>query len=306
MKVLPLRLRKQLVHAYKTGLVDTYEKTAEVFGVGRASVSRLLRQHRETGSVEPKRVGGSRRRAVDDAWLRSHAEKHPNALLRERVEAWASKSGRRVHLSTIGAAMKRIGWTHKKRTPVAFERSDPAVLRKVSSFVKKQPSLSPDKLVFIDETAFRLGDSPRYGWAPRGQDAYGTHVQRSWTTVTLIGAIALDGFRGVVTLSGGTSTDVMQAYVKQVLAPNLKVGDVVVMDNLSAHKASCVVEVIKKAGANVLFTPPYHPEFNPIEKTWAKLKDALRRRNTLSRGAFDIRGWFEHAGYKAQINSEAV
>lgn len=320
MKALPLRLREQLVHAYRTGLVDTYEKAAELFGVGRASVSRLLRLHRETGGVEPKPVGGNRRRLVDDVWLRSHAEKHPNALLRERVEAWATESGKVVHISTMGAAMKRIGWTHKKRTPVAAERDEPGVMRKVEAFVEKQPKLNPERLVFVDETGFRLGDSPCYGWAPSGQDTYGTHVQRSWTTMTLIGAIGLDGFRGAMTINGGASTDVMHAYVDQVLGPNLRPGDLVVMDNLAAHKATRVVDAIKETGADVLFTPPYHPEFNPIEKTWAKLKDLLRRWDTLSRKAFDqpvakamelitlsdIRGWFEHAGYQAQANSKSV
>ena len=129
--------------------------------------------------------------------------------------------------------------------------------------------------------------------------------------MTLIGAIALDGFRGTMTVNAGTSIEVMLAYVRQVLIPNLKQGDIVVMDNLAAHRSACVVAAIREAGADVLFTPPYHPEFNPIEKTWGKLKDMLRRWNTLTRQAFDdavgsalkeittgdIAGWFRHAGY---------
>jgi transposase len=320
MSCLPTRLRKQIVHAYNTGLVPTYDKVAEMFGVGRASVSRFLRLDRETGSVEPKPVGGNRPRAVDDEWLLNHCVEHPDALLRERVEAWALQNDRRVHLSTMGSAMARIGWTHKKRTPAARERSDASVQEKVVKFVKGQPKLLPERLVFVDETGFRLGDSPRYGWAPRGEDAIGLHVQKSWTTMTVIGAIALDGFRGVMTTNGGTSTDVMAAYVREMLTPNLKPGDVVVMDNLAAHRATRVRTLIEAAGAEVLFTPPYHPEFNPIEKTWAKLKDILRRWNTLTREAFedalcgamdqitlkDINGWVRHAGYQAQFNSESV
>lgn len=130
--------------------------------------------------------------------------------------------------------------------------------------------------------------------------------------MTLIGAIALDGFRGTMTVEAGTSTDVMLAYTEQVLAPNLRPGDIVVMDNLAAHRSEVVIAAIRKSGADVLFTPPYHPEFNPIEKTWAKLKDIIRRWNTLTRDAFDdavaaalqkitasdIMGWLQHAGYK--------
>ena len=129
--------------------------------------------------------------------------------------------------------------------------------------------------------------------------------------MTLIGAIALDGFRGTMTVNAGTGTDVMLAYTEQVLAPNLREGDIVIMDNLAAHRSAVVIAAIEKAGATVLFTPPYHPEFNPIEKTWGKLKDILRRWNTLTREAFDdavaaameqitvadIAGWFRHAQY---------
>lgn len=111
----PLRLRQQLVHAYNSGLVKTYLEAAEMFGVGPATVSRLLRQYRETRNLEPSKIRGHRPRAIDDEWLLAHAEQHPDALLRERVEAWLEKSGNTVHLSTMALAMKRIGWTHKKK-----------------------------------------------------------------------------------------------------------------------------------------------------------------------------------------------
>jgi transposase len=127
----------------------------------------------------------------------------------------------------------------------------------------------------------------------------------------MLGAIALDGFRGLMTIDAGTSTDVFLAYVEQVLAPNLRSGDRVVMDNLAAHKNAKVVAAIRAAGADVLFLPPYSPDLNPIEKAWAKLKDFVRRLPTLTREAFDvaivsamdavsfddIRGWTRHAGY---------
>jgi len=130
--------------------------------------------------------------------------------------------------------------------------------------------------------------------------------------MTLIGAIAMDGFRGAMTVNAGTGVDVMLAFVEQVLGPKLRIGDIVVMDNLAAHRSRQVVAAIESAGATPLFTPPYHPEFNPIEKTWGKLKDILRRWNTMTRDAFDdavaaamafitqadIRGWVTHAGYQ--------
>ena len=130
--------------------------------------------------------------------------------------------------------------------------------------------------------------------------------------ITMIGAIALDGFRGLMTINAGTSTDVFLAFVEQVLAPSLRRGDVVVMDNLSAHKTAVVRQALHAVGAEALFLPPYSPEFNPIERAWGKLKDILRRLPTLTRDAFDaavvaamdaitpddIRAWTAFAGYR--------
>ena len=175
-------------------------------------------------------------------------------------------------------------------------------------------------MIFIDESGFRLGSSPRYGWAPIGTQAPGKMVCGKWTQITMLGAIALDGVRGMMSIDAATSTDVFAAFIDQVVGPALKPGDIVVMDNLSAHKAQPVRELIAAAGAHVLFLPPYSPEFNPIEKTWAKIKDFLRRCATLTRQAFDqafamaidsitpsdLAGWIDHAGYQAPVNLGAV
>jgi len=129
--------------------------------------------------------------------------------------------------------------------------------------------------------------------------------------MTMIGAIALDGWRGFINIDAPTDGDVFLAYVQHQLVPRLKPGDIVVMDNLNAHKRPDVIVAIRAAGAQVLFLPPYSPEYNPIEKAWAKLKDTLRRLPTLSRDAFDdavafamslisqadVRAWTAFAGY---------
>ena len=133
----------------------------------------------------------------------------------------------------------------------------------------------------------------------------------AWNTITMIGALALDGFRGFITINAATNTDIFLAFVEQQLVPRLRRGDLVVMDNLAAHKSPAVRAAIRAAGAEVLFLPPYSPEFNPIEKAWAKLKELVRRAQTLTREAFDsaiaaamdavssddIRGWTAFSGY---------
>lgn len=132
--------------------------------------------------------------------------------------------------------------------------------------------------------------------------------------------MALDGFRGFVTIDAATSADVFTAFLEQELAPRLKPGDLVVMDNLAAHKCARCIQAVRNVGADVLFLPPYSPEFNPIEKAWGKIKDILRKLPTLTRGALDtamvaalnavtstdIEGWTKHAGYRLTSTQGSV
>lgn len=129
--------------------------------------------------------------------------------------------------------------------------------------------------------------------------------------MTMIGAVALDGFRGFMTIDSGTTSEVFVAFVQNELVPRLMPGDVVVMDNLSAHKNPTATRLVAAAGATTLFLPPYSPEFNPIEKVWAKLKDIVRRLPSRTRELFDravaqamdaisldnIREWTKFSGY---------
>ena len=143
------------------------------------------------------------------------------------------------------------------------------------------------RLVFLDESGLRLGAPPRYGWSERGKDCEGTEVRGCWTTMTMMGAIGLDGFRGFATFDFATSGESFLAFVKHDLCPALNPGDTVVMDNLAAHKVKGVVAAIEAAGASVRFLPPYSPELNPIEKLWSRLKERVRRCCTETRHLFD-------------------
>src|SRR6266700_4180409 len=204
----------------------------------------------------------------------------------------------------------------QKKTLVARERDRPDVQAKREVFAAEQPTLNSAKLVFLDESGLRLGTPPNYGWAPVGEKAIGKATHGAWCTMTMIGAIALDGWRGFVTIDAATDGDVFLAFVQQQLVPNLQPGDVVVMDNLNAHKSPAVVAAIRAAKAEVRFLPPYSPEYNPIEKAWSKLKEIVRRLPTMTRDAFDqavalamrcislgdIRAWTEYAGYSIASN----
>jgi len=130
-----------------------------------------------------------------------------------------------------------------------------------------------------------------------------------WKILTILGAMSLSGMVATMTIEEPTDTDIFLTYVEHLLYPVLKPGDVVVMDNLSAHKAPAVREWIEKAGAELLYLPPYSPDLNPIEKAWAKLKQLLRAVKARSKETLDqaitellpsitpdnAKAWFRHA-----------
>lgn len=110
-----LDLKRRLVEAYRSGKSGTYAATAALFGVGEASVSRLLRRYRETGDVQQKPRGGNNPRRIDLSWLRQQLEARPDDRLIDRIEAWEKESGVRVAIGTMWFAVRDCGWTHKKR-----------------------------------------------------------------------------------------------------------------------------------------------------------------------------------------------
>ena len=108
-----------------------------------------------------------------------------------------------------------------------------------------------------------------------------------WKIMTILGAMSLSGIVATMTIEEPTDTDIFLAYVENLLCPVLQFGDVVVMDNLSAHKAPAVREAIETAGAELLYLPPYSPDLNPIEKAWAKLKQLLREAKARTKETLD-------------------
>ena len=155
----------------------------------------------------------------------------------------------------------------------------------------------------------------RYGRARDGQRVREGAPAGHWRTLTLLGAITLDGLLATMTIEAPTDGDVFMAYLEQVLCPRLKVGQIVVMDNLAAHKQELVRKVIEQTGAQVLYLPPYSPDFNPIEACWSKIKECLRAAKARMLDTLDqaitaaiatitpenSAAWFHHCGYRTQL-----
>lgn len=169
----------------------------------------------------------------------------------------------------------------------------------------------PERLVFVDEMGTNVSLSPLYAWSRKGERAYGS-APRNWgKNVTLLASISREGLGECLAVEGPTTREVFEAYLEQVLVPTLCAGQVVVMDNLSAHKGGRVKEIIEGRGCELLYLPPYSPDFNPIEQAFSKVKGLLRRAEARAReslieamgvalravSAGDARGFFGHCGY---------
>ncbi len=169
------------------------------------------------------------------------------------------------------------------------------------------------RLVFVDEMGANVSLTPLYTWSRKGERAFGS-APRNWgRNVTLLASIAAEGVGPCLAVEGPTTRGVFEAYLERVLAPTLRPGQVVVMDNLSAHKGGRVREIIEGRGCEVLYLPPYSPDLNPIEQAFSKVKGLMRRSEARTREALigamgraldavtarDARGFFGHCGYRS-------
>jgi transposase len=166
-------------------------------------------------------------------------------------------------------------------------------------------------LKFVDEAGVNLAMTRLYGRAPTGERVIGSVPQNYGPNVTMLGALGVQGLHAVMTVDGATDTDVFRTYVRQVLGPMLTPGEIVVMDNLGAHKAVGVQQALARRGARLLYLPPYSPDLSPIEPCWSKVKTVLRKAKARTREALDMaitgalatitdadaHGWFRHCGY---------
>ncbi len=165
--------------------------------------------------------------------------------------------------------------------------------------------------MFIDETGASTKMARLRGRAPRGERCVASIPHGHWKTTTFTAGLRLDGMVAPMVLDGPMDGDAFIVYVEQILAPELTKGDVVIMDNLPAHKVTGVSRAIEKAGARLLYLPPYSPDFNPIEMAFSKLKALLRKaaartipelRNVIAQGidqftTHECRNYFAAAGY---------
>jgi transposase len=179
--------------------------------------------------------------------------------------------------------------------------------------------VDPLDWVWVDETGSHLGMTPTYSRAPRGERAPGSAPRNRGQNRTLLTSLTLDGMGPGLLLEGAVTTAAFEAYIEHILAPTLRPGQIVVMDNLRQHHSERTRRVIEARGAHLWFLPSYSPDLTPIEEAFAKVKTLLRRAAARTHEALaaalwaaldaitpaDAHGWFTHCGYLPRRRTKA-
>ncbi len=172
--------------------------------------------------------------------------------------------------------------------------------------------VEPERLIFVDECGTHTSLAPIYGYAPRGERLYLSVPRGRAKNTTLLSSMTLEGMGPSLSVEGATTARVFETYVEKVLLPSLEPGQIVMMDNLSAHRPKRIKELIEQGGCELVYLPTYSPDYNPIEEAFAKIKNFLRKAAARTKEALieaiaaalsaitaeDIRGYFQHAGYR--------
>jgi transposase len=195
----------------------------------------------------------------------------------------------------------------QKKTLAASERDEAARTAWRAAVAK----LDPERFVFVDESGTNIALTRLYGWAPHDQRATGAVPRNHGQNTTLVAALAPDGLHVPWLIEGAMDTATFEWYIAEQLAPTLRPGQIVLLDNLSVHKAASIRQAIAARGCELLFLPPYSPDCTPIEQAFSKLKAILRGLGARTKEALweamrvaveaitptDAMAWFAHAGY---------
>jgi transposase len=309
MKTFPVELRERVFKAVEQRS-GTIEAIAKLFSVSQGFIYKLLRQWREIGSVAPKPHAGGPAPILDAArlaQLRQLVQEQPDATLEELQEKLRTQAQAVASLPTLCRALQKLKLKRKKKKFFAQER-DPKERRR---FVQKVQAWEPHKVVFIDEMGININLSRQFARSPAGASVTEALPGSTPVQVSVAGALNNCKLLAICSLKGAFDGAAFGAFMQQMVAPHLKPGDLVAMDNVALHKSPQVDAAIKSAGAHLLPMPIYSPDLDPLEPCWSKIKTHLRKVKArtlelLYKGLAaalwlvtpsDIRGWFAHCGY---------
>jgi transposase len=307
-----LDLRRRVARFVEAG--HSCHEAARHFEVSVAFVVRLMAAYRATGSLAPKPEGG---------WRSSKLDRHRDFLVHRvaakgditmpQLAAELAARGTRVMPASISRWFIRHGYRFKKTLRASEQEGSEVRQAREHWRTKRQPRMrqEPHRLVFLDETGTSTKMTRLRGRSPKGQRLYAKAPFGHWLTQTFVAGLRCYGLSAPWVIDGPMTRRVFETYVETQLAPTLSRGDVVILDNLPAHKSEKAEKAIHARGAWFLFLPPYSPDLNPIEMAFSKIKAHLRARaerspDALWRAIGDIcnlvepeecRNYFTAAGY---------
>ncbi|WP_445215585.1 IS630 family transposase [Bradyrhizobium sp. Pa8] len=272
---LSLDLRERVVASVLAG--ESCRSVAERFGVAVSSVVKWSQRQRATGSVVPGKMGGHRKPVLDPhrAFIVERITQTPHLTL-HGLKAELATRGVKVSHNAVWLFLRREGLRFKK-TLFALEQARADVSRRRQRWRSWQAGLDPGRLVFIDETWIKTNMAPLRGWGPKGARLRGFAPHGHWRTLTFLGALRHDQLTAPCVFDGPINGECFRAYVKHLLLPTLREGDIVILDNLGSHKSKAVRQMIQAAGARLWYLPPYSPDLNPIEQAFSKIKHWMRQ-----------------------------
>lgn len=303
-------VRDRVLAAYDNGMRTG--QIVKTFAVSPAWARRVKQCRRETGRTTALPRGGATIIKIDMQRLAELVHEQPDATmleLRDRLGVACTESA-------ICLALKRLDLTFKKKTIHAAEQDRPGVAQRRQEWKSEQPGTDGHRLIFIDETWMKTNMTRLRGRARRGERLIDKTPHGHWKTTTLIAALGMSGIRCSTVVDGAVNGDIFESFVEHILIPELRPGDVVIMDNLSSHKRARTRNLIEAAGAEIEFLPPYSPDLNPIEMVFSKLKQLLRSLGLPTREALwssmqgvldqvtarDAQNCFRHCGYSLGLD----
>jgi transposase len=311
-----LDLRERSIQALQSG-ASSQPEIAEMVMVSLSCVEKLWWRYRWTGRWDalPPAGGSAGILARLEGWLRQAVARQPDVTL-DALRARLRRRKRivKVSVSMLCRELRRLQLPRKKKTLYDSQRDTPRVQALRADFRKLAAAEETMRFIFIDESGLHLGLTRRYGRAAPGERVVEATPDYSGPHYTMVAALGRAAIQAPFVFQGAMTSAIFATYVEHVLAPTLQPGDIVVLDNLSAHKSPTIHALLAAHGARLLFLAPYSSDFNPIELAWAKTKTALRgtKARTMailvtalaaalrSISVQDMQGWFKHCGYTVQ------
>lgn len=308
-RAFPIELRERVLMAVQAR-EGTIGEIAEVFSVSVGFVFRLLRRFRELGNIEPKPHGGGPAPLFDGPKLeelKALVQDRPDATLEELREQLQEKAHIEPSRPTVCRALQKLDLRRKKKRFFAQERKP----KEREAFLQKVQELDAGQMVFIDERGSNINLSRTYARAPAGQRVEEALPENTPASISTAGTLGADKLLACCSLEGAFDGEAFATFIEEMVAPELKPGNTVIMDNVSIHQSPRVKAAIESKGATLLPLPTYSPDFDPIEPFWSKVKTHLRKIKARTADKLyaglgaaiklvtpqDIHGWFTYCGY---------